>query len=458
MKTRVNSLEGVRVIALVVSATALLLGLINALFVRNWLVIACIVVAAIALAWLLIDFKDQLDGELAKRKHEEELHQTAAQLRDRSSSEEIVQGMLAAISDIADRDVAWYPYEMPEGGDPHVFHAPGSDAYIPNEPDAVKAALSLPVEASLPQAYTTPSGSYRALRSKTSVLGVLAIMDGDDPTSTAELNSIMTIADEAARALERSNAQEAREQAAITAQNEKLRSNLLLSISHDLRTPLTSISGNADVLMTSNNTLREEERTRLLTDIYDDALWLNQTVENLLTMTRLENDSMSLKMDYELMDDVIEEALHHVSRKLSEHEFVLVDSDELLLVRMNARLIALVIINLINNAIIYTQPGSTITLSTKRENNQVIVSVADNGPGIPDADKQRVFDPFGTATRATARGVSADTFRSFGLGLSLSRSIITAHNGTILVEDNVPSGCIFRFSLPAEEAPNHVDF
>ncbi|MBR3235565.1 MAG: DUF4118 domain-containing protein, partial [Atopobiaceae bacterium] len=240
-------------------------------------------------------------------------------------------------------------------------------------------------------------------------------------------------------------------EATMMAEREQLRANLLRSVSHDLRTPLTSISGNADMLLDREANLTAESRTQLLRDIYDDASWLKQVVENLLAVTRLEDGDVRLNTDIELVDDVIEEAMRHVSKDADEHHIVVVPSSELLLARMDPQVIVQVIVNLVNNAITHTQPGSTITILSRREGPMVAVEVADDGPGVSEADKDQIFELFYTAGD---RG--ADSGRSMGLGLPLCRSIVRAHGGTIRVEDALPHGARFIFTLPAEEVSDHV--
>ena len=240
-------------------------------------------------------------------------------------------------------------------------------------------------------------------------------------------------------------------EASLVAQREQLRANLLRSVSHDLRTPLTSITGNADMLLDQEANLSEQTRHQLLCDIYDDATWLTNVVENLLAVTRLEDGNIMLNTDVELVDDVIEEAMRHVSRDASRHTIVVVPAQELLLARLDPQVIVQVIVNLVNNAITHTPDGSTITISSRREGPMVAIEVADDGPGVPDDDKEQIFDLF-----YTSASNGADVGRSIGLGLSLCRSIVQAHDGTIRVEDVDPHGARFVFTLPAEEVSQHV--
>lgn len=287
---------------------------------------------------------------------------------------------------------------------------------------------------------------YLAIRAGDNVYGVVGISMGEQPLDPYENNIMLSILGECALALENEKAISDREQSMLMAKNEQLRANLLRSISHDLRTPLTAISGNAGILVANADDLDREKRGRLYLDIYDDSLWLINLVENLLSVTRIEDGTMKLRLSAELLDDVIAEALRHINRKSAEHKITVRQEEEFMLVKADAQLIIQVIINMVNNAIQYTQPGSEIVITTARDGAMAVVSIADNGPGIPDEDKARIFDMFYTANK---RG--ADSRRSLGLGLALCKSIIMAHGGEIQALDNRPTGTIFRFTLPKEE-------
>jgi len=199
------------------------------------------------------------------------------------------------------------------------------------------------------------------------------------------------------------------EQAAYREKTLQLRANLLRTISHDLRTPLTSISGNANNLMYNY-------------------------------------DKVTLNMSDQLIDEVIAEALKHINRKSCEHKIHVDCGKELLLVKMDARLIIQVIINIVDNAIKYTQEGSDIYIKARKEGRYVIISIEDNGAGIPDDMKENVFDTFFTCNNEIA-----DNRRSLGLGLSLCKTIINAHGSELELRDNTPHGCIFEFKLQLSE-------
>ena len=291
---------------------------------------------------------------------------------------------------------------------------------------------------------------YLTVRGTEDIYGVVGIAIKTKHLDSFETRLMLSILGECGLALEKDLFSRKKEEAFAKVKNEQLRADLLRSISHDLRTPLTSISGNAGVLITNSQHLTEERKQSLYTDIYDDSMWLISLVENLLAVTRIENGTLNLRTQPELLEEVLTEALHHIHRKSVEHHIVVHQSDEFLLVNMDARLIVQVLINLIDNAIKYTPDGSHIWITTRKKSNLAWIEVKDDGPGISDDAKEKVFDMFYTANNAVA-----DSRRSLGLGLSLCKSIITAHGGTITVTDNQPKGTIFCFTLPAKETDLH---
>lgn len=288
---------------------------------------------------------------------------------------------------------------------------------------------------------------YLAIRGTGGALAVVGVaVKGSHPVQSFEKNLMVSLLDECGLALEKELIMREKQEAEIQANQEALRANLLRAISHDLRTPLTSISGNANILMESAEQLEPEKRRSLSTAIYDDAMWLINLVENLLAITRIEDDHVHMNIEPELLEDVFTEALAHLDRNAGKHHIQTVLEDDMLMADMDARLMVQVIINIVNNAIKYTPDGSHITVSARRSGPKVVVEIADDGPGISDEAKKKLFDMFYTANND--RG---DGRRGLGLGLSLCRSIITAHGEKLEVADNTPQGTVFRFTLRASE-------
>lgn len=281
------------------------------------------------------------------------------------------------------------------------------------------------------------------------VAGILAVAADEDELAVTAKNAAASIVGEASIVLGRVQALQEREAASVLAQNEKLRANLLRSISHDLRTPLTGILGNAEVLLSDDAVLDNQTRERLLHNIRDDAAWLSTTVENLLAVTRLNDAEVRLDCSIELMDDLVGEALRHASPQARNHRIEIVGSPDPAFVNVNARLVTQLLVNLINNAVEHTPEGSHIIVRTSCAGGTVRCSVEDDGPGVADEDREHIFDAFYTGGGQTP--ARADAHRSVGLGLSLCRSIVDAHGGTIELRQARLHGCIFEFTLPACE-------
>lgn len=383
------------------------------------------------------------------------LFDTNQLLQKAKSEEEILSLTASQLMKLLNRNLIIYPEQAGALGPEQFFAAEGKAGQNVFSAPEERAAASWTFANKKRSGSTTDycpdaKGLYLAIRTSSGVFGVIGIDLSEKTLDAFENSVLLSILGEGALAIEnRRNALE-KEWATMQAQNEQLRANLLRTISHDLRTPLTSISGNASNLLSNGETLDTETRKKICTDIFDDAQWLIGLVENLLSITRIEDGRMNLQISPQLMDEMIEEALHHVNRKSCEHTIQTQYADEILLVDVDARLIMQVIVNLVDNAIKYTPVGSVIQISAYGKDHQVVVEVADNGPGIPDSAKAQVFEMF-----YTGQSRIADSHRSLGLGLPLCRTILSTHGGTLTLRDNVPHGCVFAFTLPQSEVSIH---
>lgn len=291
-----------------------------------------------------------------------------------------------------------------------------------------------------------PKFSFRPIMAGETVSGVLGIGTEAKRISASERSIVEAMIGECGLALENLRNAKGREEAAVVARNEKLRADLLRAISHDLRTPLTSISGSADTLISSFDLLDDKTKLALLADIHDDAEWLTGIVENLLAISKIGDGNVKLDISDQVVDDVLEEAMRHIDRAGEEYDIRSSVESGPILAKMDARLIIQVVVNLVNNAVKHTPAGSAIAVLARPEGKNVLITVSDNGPGIPDDMKEKVFEMFFTGDS----GIS-DSRRSLGLGLPLCRSILEAHGSELTLGDNAPSGCVFGFKLPLSE-------
>lgn len=379
------------------------------------------------------------------------LFDTNQLLQKTNSSEEIVSVMASQIQKLLSRSVIVYIKEKETLLEPYIFLSdPTIDKTIFTEPEERKVANWVSVHnkqagASTPR-FSEVQCLYLALRINQQVYGVVGIPMNEEGLEPFENSILLSILGESALAIENYQNAKEKEEAAILAENERLRANMLRSISHDLRTPLTSISGNASNLLSNGKMFNDDTKQQIYADIYDDSLWLINLVENLLSVTRIEDGHMNLNLSFELMEEIVEEALKHVNRNKVDHHIRVICDEDFLLAQVDPKLIVQVFINLIDNAIKYTEKGSHIDIFMARKDQYVEVRVQDDGIGISDEVKEHVFDMFYSGSNRIA-----DSRRSLGLGLALCRSIVNAHGGMIKVEDNKPHGTVFTFTLPVKE-------
>ncbi|MGG7142270.1 DUF4118 domain-containing protein [Clostridium nigeriense] len=289
---------------------------------------------------------------------------------------------------------------------------------------------------------------YIPLLGQENVMAVIGIVMGENEViDSSEKSLLEAMISQISFAIEKYNLNESKKNALMQAENERFRANLLRAVSHDLRTPLTSISGSASSIL--NNNFDEETKRKLTLDIYDDSIWLINLVENLLSVSRLDNGNVKLNTEPQLVEEIINEALQHVNRKISDYDVKINIKDDLLLVDVDVRLIVQVMINIIDNAIKYTEIGTEIRIDVFTKGKKVIVEVIDNGIGISKQNQECIFDMF-----FTIKGNKVDSRRGLGLGLALCKSIINAHGGEIYVRNNYPHGTVIGFTLSKVEVNN----
>jgi len=410
--------------------------------------------AALITSTLTKQIQEQARQSAQKAYRTEVLLETSQKLQQAKDKEDILVETAHQMVKLLDRTIVVYLADQDRLSEPMVFPDESkakiaSQGYIDKQERAVAEWVFKNNKRAGATSDTLSAARclYLAVRSGGKVLAVAGIaMDRDAPLEAFEKSIFIAMLGECALALEKELLRETQQKISMQMQQEQLRANLLRAISHDLRTPLTSISGNAGILMGNEKVLSEEQRKGLYADIYDDSIWLINLVENLLSITRIDNGTVSLNMQPELLDEVISEAMHHVDRNSTDHNIKTVLSDDFLMAKMDSQLIMQVIVNIIDNAIKYTHKGSNITITAEKDEQYIRVEIADDGSGISDTAKEKLFDMF-----FTADNVRGDGRRGLGLGLSLCKSIILAHGGNIYVKDNAPKGTIFGFTLHAEE-------
>ncbi|MDD2442793.1 MAG: DUF4118 domain-containing protein [Eubacteriales bacterium] len=289
-----------------------------------------------------------------------------------------------------------------------------------------------------------PSGPVYAIRSSVGQLGRLQLYGAASVDSQTAL-IVQAVAAQLGSALDREQLRQEQENIRLAMEREKLRATLLRAVAHDLRSPLTALSGAGSLLADGYEQLSDSERRKLASDISEEILWLSSLVDNILQMTRINEANLVVQKTAEVVDDVVSEAVQHMERFLRERPFTVSLPDEVTMVQMDGKLIVRVLVNLLENAVRHTPPGSAIDLTARCRDNNLEIAVSDCGPGIDPSIRQTLFDRFVTLDQGITDGK-----RGIGLGLAICKAIVVAHGGAIRVEPNLPHGSRFVFTLPKE--------
>lgn len=292
---------------------------------------------------------------------------------------------------------------------------------------------------------------YQPLQAAGRVVGVLGVQPDEsnrlNPSQKALLDAYASLA---ALAIERGQLAEQARQAEIASATEKLQTALLNSISHDLRTPLVSITGALTSLDEQSDSLKGEYRKSLIVTAREEAERLNRLVGNLLSMTRIESGAIKLNREPGDIQDVIGTALEQLGKRVAEHEIRVNVPEDFPLVPIDFTLIVQVVVNLLENAVKYSPKGSLIEISASLVDDIVHLEIMDRGMGIPPADLNRVFDKFYRVQRP-------ESIRGTGLGLSISKGIVEAHRGNIYAFSREGGGTIVRVGLPLNGLQEQID-
>ena len=236
------------------------------------------------------------------------------------------------------------------------------------------------------------------------------------------------------------------EQMRLEAEKEKMRANLLRAISHDFRTPLTSIIGTLGVLGDPDNGLSEEDKLRLMSDSRSDAEWLINMMENILSITRIGDGSAPhIHTDSQALEELIGEAVSRFRKQYPKLEVKILIPEELILASVDAMLIEQVIINFLINVVLHGEGATWAKLSLSRQDEMAKISVEDNGKGINKQALAHLLDEKSTYIPSEHR---QDSHRTMGIGLSVCRTIIRAHGGTLTATNAEEGGAILSFTLP----------
>jgi two-component system sensor histidine kinase KdpD len=287
---------------------------------------------------------------------------------------------------------------------------------------------------------------YLPLQAPRGPVGVLGIRPADPHSldSPDQLHQLETFANQTALAIERAQLADEAQQAQVRMETERLRNSLLSSVSHDLRTPLATITGAATTILENGAKLNDRTRQGLLESVRDEAERLNRLVQNLLEMTRLESGALQLRKEWHPLEEVIGAALSRLGKELGDRRVETRVPPDLPLVPIDDVLVEQVLVNLLDNAVKYTPGGSPLRIMATSTGEAITVEVSDHGPGLPRGEEDKVFEKF-------YRGVPGG--RGAGLGLAICQGIVKAHGGNIWAQNLPEGGVAFLFTLPLAGKP-----
>jgi two-component system, OmpR family, sensor histidine kinase KdpD len=409
-------------------------------------------VIAVIISTLTSRIRDQVGLSRQRERRTEALYRLSRRLASTSGSHQLVAAAEAQLSEIFGGDVVIFLPDSQKTLRPVLRHGRG----FTESPTEVTSALWVYERGQLAGAGTdtlpNAQALYLPLVSPEGTVGVLAIRPTDVQhlLTTDQRQFLETFASQIAIALARDRLAEEAQRALAQIEAEKLRSSLLSSVSHDLRTPLATIAGASSSLLTAKG-LEAETCRELLQTIYEEAERLSRLVDNLLSMTRIESGSVKVNKQWQHIEEVIGTALSRLSRQLTAHPVKTSIAADMSLVPFDGILLEQVLMNLFDNAAKYSPPGSAIEVRAWIEPGKAIVQVADRGPGLAADEVEDIFGKFYRGRQAT---VTAS--RGAGLGLAICQAIIQAHGGRIWAENRDAGGACFSFSLPLAGTPPAV--
>jgi len=450
-----------------VLATALSIALFDFVFVPPYgtlgvhdaaylLTFAMMFVVAIVMSGLTARVREQAEGAEARERRTATLYDLSRELGNATTTEQVIAVVTRHLGAAVAGEAAMATADVE--GAPEALHFPEHRLFA--DPRAQDAARWV-------HAWDTVGGMgtgefadlpllFLPVRAALHRHGVVAVGgDGLGTLGVADRRTLELLARHAALALERLTLAGQQEAAEVAIEAERLRATLLSSISHDLRTPLASIEGAGTTLLDGDPALSPSNRRELLETIVEESRRMTRMVTNLLDMVRVESGLLTARKAWVPLEEVIGVARLRLDEQLAEHPIEVHLPAEPLLAPIDELLMEQVVVNLLENAARYTPAGTPITLGAWREGAEIVVEVADRGPGIPPGEEEAVFRKF--YRLATQRPTNGTTSAGTGLGLAICKGVVSAHGGRIWVEHRAGGGASFRFTIPAGSPPAPVE-
>jgi two-component system sensor histidine kinase KdpD len=419
--------------------------------IQYLLTFAVMLVVALTISGLAVRTKQQADLARHQERRTAVLYALSRELATHRGLATLTQLAVKHVREVFDSQAAVFVADL----DKHLVLQRGEQLFFdfnPNESGVAQWVFEHGERAGL-GSDTLPGASamYLPLVGSKGPLGVLAVR----PTLATrfldqeQLHLLEVLTNQIALALERARLADEAQQAHVSVETERMRNAILSSVSHDLRTPLATITGAASGLLEENDQVGPAARHELAKSIYNEAHRLDRLVRNLLDMTRLESGAVQLQKEWHPVEEIVGAALTRLEGRLSGHQVGTNFPPDLPLVLVDGVLMEQVLINLLENALKFAPSSTAIELTASASDHELVFGIADRGTGIPPGDEQRIFEKFYRAGPAREGGV--------GLGLTICRGIIEAHGGRIWVEKRPGGGAMFRFTLPIEQAQPTIE-
>ncbi|OGP85363.1 MAG: two-component system sensor histidine kinase KdbD, partial [Deltaproteobacteria bacterium RBG_13_65_10] len=419
---------------------------------RHLLTFAVMFLVALVISTLNQRVRSQADAARAREKRTAELYEMARELARTTGLASIVEVAARHVGRVFESGVSVFAPDQ-TGGLTAVFRDAEGPAESVDDAGIVRWVWANEREAGA-GTDTLPgvAGLYVPLLGPQVKVGVLGLVPKDrsrfeNPEQRRLLETFVT---QTAMAMERTRLEEESDSARLAADREHLRSTLLSSVSHDLRTPLAAITGAASVLMEDEASLAGPVKRDLLETIYEESRRLDRLVGDLLDITRVESGALKMRLEWQPVEEIVGAALNRLEPQLRGRAVRIDLPADLPLVRFDAVLMEQVLVNLLDNAIKYTPKESPIDITARSEGGQLILEVADRGPGIPAGQEGLIFEKF-------YRSPPGGRARGVGLGLAICQAILAAHEGRIWVENRPGGGAAFKVALRLEGEPPRAE-
>jgi two-component system sensor histidine kinase KdpD len=414
--------------------------------VRYFITFLVMFLVSFIISRLTLRVRQQAEAARLRERRTAALYSMSRELVRERGTQRLSEIAIRHMSEVFDSGVAIL---IPDEGGRLVQTGAGDAVFTPDQQELSVAQWVLEHRQAAGLSTDTLPGAkalYLPLVASSGAIGVAGILpknvgDGFEPE---QFHYLEAFTNQTAIAIERSFLGEAAQRALLKAETESLRNTLLSSISHDLRTPLSAITGAATTLLENDAVIDSVGRLDLLQTVREEADHLNRIIKNVLDMTRLESGAITLNKEWQPLEEVVGAVINRLGNRLNDHPLTVKLPGNLPLIPFDSLLMEQVLVNLFDNAIKYTPKGTPLELSASESFYTVTVELADRGPGISSGEEEHIFDKF-VRGRGPGGGV--------GLGLAICRTIIEAHGGKIWAENREGGGAAFRFTLSTAGLP-----